>query len=220
MAKVIDALFLRLRSGAFFYRFTWFNRILLSAAFIPTGSVKLLGRRFTSMGPDTPIGAFFEAMFQTGLFWHFIGLSQIVAGVLLLIPRFSHLGAAVFFPIILNIVIITIGLDFGGTPVVTVSMLLSISYLCFWDWHRFRPLFTTRPPLDAVPQPLLDKWERAGFLTFGVCLMGFFLVTRGLLHSGTTVFVLALGFAAGLFTLGRYLWLWRTGRLSATAGVA
>jgi hypothetical protein len=165
------------------------------------------------MGPETPIGAFFEAMFQTGLFWRFIGLSQIVAGVLLLVPRFSHLGAALFFPIVLNIVVITSGLDFGGTPVVTVGMLLSVTYLCVWDWHRFRGLFTTNPPLEAVPQPRLDSLERVGFLVFGASLMGFFLVTRGLLTTGLTLLCLAGGFLGGLFALGRFLWLWRKGRL-------
>ena len=210
---MLDALFLRLRRGPFFYRLAWFNRILLAAAFIPTGSVKFMGQRFTLMGPETPIGAFFEAMFQTGLFWRFIGLSQIVAGVLLLIPRFSHLGAAIFFPIILNIVVITVGLDFGGTPVVTASMLLSVTYLCVWDWHRFRALFTLSPPLMAVPRPRLDRWERTGFQAFALCLLGFFFVTRGQLDSGFMLLSLVGGFLAGLLTLSRYLWLWKKDRL-------
>lgn len=45
-----------------YHRFTLFTRVLLAAGFIPTGMVKLLGQRFTSISPGHPIGAFFEAM--------------------------------------------------------------------------------------------------------------------------------------------------------------
>ncbi|MFT5143546.1 MAG: hypothetical protein ACI80V_001179 [Rhodothermales bacterium] len=60
---------------------------MLAAGFIPTDTVKLLGHRFTTISPDLPIGAFFEAMYQTGLFWRFIGLAQVVAGILSLFPE-------------------------------------------------------------------------------------------------------------------------------------
>ena len=64
--KLIDGPFLRLRSSAFCYRFTLFTRILLAAAFIPTGMVKLMGQRFTLISPEHPIGAFFEAHIEQG----------------------------------------------------------------------------------------------------------------------------------------------------------
>jgi uncharacterized membrane protein YphA (DoxX/SURF4 family) len=165
MRKTVDALFLRVRSIPFFWRMTLFTRILLAAGFIPTGMVKLLGNRFTLMPVDTPVGAFFEAMYQTGLYWQFIGGSQVLAGILLLIPRTAHLGALLFLPIMANIFVITFSLGFKGTPFVTALMLLAVLYLCAWDYHRWRGVVTERPwaPGTVVPQPRLDWMERAGF---------------------------------------------------------
>lgn len=204
----IDRAFLWIRSCAFCYRFTLFTRVLLAAGFLPTGMVKLLGQRFTLIGPEHPIGAFFEAMYQTGMFWRFLGLAQVVAAACLLVPRLAHLGAALFLPIMVNIFVITVGLDFRGTPFVTGPMLLAVLYLCAWDFHRFRPLVTTAP-LDApVPTPRLDKWETVGFVVFAGSLLTFFGATRGLASTSAGLACMAAGFAAGIATLGRFLWVW------------
>lgn len=124
-----DRLFLWVRSKALFYRLTLFTRIMLAAGFIPTGMVKLLGQRFTTMPPTTPIGAFFEAMYQTGLFWRFIGAVQVVAGVLLLVPRVAHLGALMFLPVIVSIVVITVALEDAARPSCATARCLGASRL-------------------------------------------------------------------------------------------
>ena len=98
-------------------------------AFFPTGLVKLTGQRFTLLGVDTPVGFFFEAMYQTGPYWRFIGLAQITASVLLLIPRTATLGALLFLPIGTSIFLITWGVGFQGTVWVTSGMLLAVVYL-------------------------------------------------------------------------------------------
>lgn len=211
----IDRPFFWIRRCAFCYRFTLFTRILLATAFIPTGMVKLMGERFTLIPVGNPIGDFFEAMYQTGFFWRFIGLAQIVAAVLLLIPRFAHLGAAIFLPIIINIFVITLSLNFAGTPVVTGLMLLAVTWLCVWDFHRFRPMLTTAPLEHAVHQPRLDRWEFAGFTIFGVCLMSVFGMIRGVIIPAFVPILIIAGFAAGLFTLARFLWVWWKDRTPA-----
>lgn len=204
---LIDRTFSWIRSSPFFYRFTLFTRLLLVAGFLPTGMVKLLGERFTVLAPDDPIGAFFEALYQTGLYWRFLGLSQVLAAVLLLFPRLAHLGAAVFVPIMLNIFVITVSLGFKGTPFVTGPMLLAALYLCFWDFHRFRPLFTVKPLQQEVAEHRLDRWEKSGFAVFGVSLVNFFGLTRSLYDADLARVSIVVGFAAGLFTLGRFLYL-------------
>lgn len=214
---VIDQLFLRVRSGPFFYRFALFTRVLLAAGFIPTGMVKLLGQRFTLITPDHPVGAFFEAMFQTGMYWQFLGLTQVTAGLLLLLPRTAHLGAAMFWGVILNIFVITISLDFRGTPIVVGLMLLAVTYLCAWDWHRFRSLFTLTPLAAPVPVHRLDRWELAGFVTFSATLLVFFGATRSFAMARYIGVLVAVGFIAGLCTLGRFVWLRRAGRLATVA---
>lgn len=194
----------------FCYRFALFTRLLLAAAFVPTGMVKLMGERFTLMGPDTPVGAFFEAMYQTGGFRRFIGAAQVAAALLLFVPRLAHLGAALFLPIAVDIFVLTVALGFRGTPFVTGAMLLAVLYhLVAWDWHRFRGLFTTRPLRAAVSEPRLDRWERVGFVVFGVSLVAVLGTTRDLYSPEVALVGLATGFVAGLATLARFLWVWR-----------
>lgn len=210
----IDELFIRVRSKGFFLRFTLFTRILLAAGFIPTGMVKLLGFRFTILPETTRIGAFFESMYQTGLFWNFIGAAQIVAGVLLLVPRHAHLGALLFLPVIASINVINLALDFGLTTVITALMLLATVYLCCWDYHRFRSLFTTRPfeSRHRIPTLELDPWERAGFTVFAVALLAFFGGTRGMVPEPVALTAVPTGLAAGVFTLLRFCLLVRRRR--------
>jgi hypothetical protein len=207
-----ERLFFHVRRRPFFYRLTVFTRILLAAGFIPTGLVKLLGERFTLMPAATPIGGFFEAMYQTGLYWQFLGLSQIVAGLLLLVPPLAHLGAAMFLPIMANIFVVTVALDFTGTPVVAGLMLLAVLYLCLWDFHRFRPLLTESSLDVDVARHRLDPWETLGFTAFAAALLTLFLLTRGFLDTRLAVASLIGGTAAGLLTLGRFLWLVARGR--------
>ena len=207
MIGSVDRLFLWVRSTPFFLRMTWFTRILLAAGFIPTGMVKLLGRRFTLLPVDTPIGAFFEAMYQTGLYWQFLGAGQVFAGLLLLIPRFAHIGALMFIPIMVNIFVVTVSLGFRGTPLVTGLMLLAVVYLFAYDYHRFRGIFTTRPwsPDQVVPELKLDWMERIGFWTVGISMIAVWGATRSLASPEWVRSFLVLGLAAGLFTLVRFL---------------
>lgn len=214
---LLDRLFAIIRSSPFFYRFTLFTRVLLVAGFIPTGLVKLMGDRFTLLGTETPIGAFFEAMYQTGLYWRFLGLGQVVAACLLLLPPLAHLGAAMFMPIMVNIFVITVSLDFTGTPFVTGPMVLAACYLCFWDFHRFRPLLTRQPLPCEVAEHRLDRWELFGFVFFALALLNFFGATRSLFLVGLVRVSLVAGVVAGFFTLGRFLWLRQRRRLGQSS---
>ncbi len=210
-------LFVRLRRIPFFWRLTLLTRILMVAAFLPTGMVKLLGRRFTLLPVDNPVGAFFEAMYQTGVYWQFLGLSQVAAALLLALPATAHLGALLTLAITVNIFLITVGVGFTGTPMVTGPMLLAAVYLCAWDLHRFRSLWTVRswPAELTVPQPRLDPVERVGFTVFAFCVLAFFGTTRfaaAWLPPGALVVV---GAAAGLLALGRFGWIARRGHPGA-----
>ena len=117
-------------------RFTLVNRLLLAMAFLPTGLVKATGQRFTLISVDDPIGFFFEAMYQTGPYWRFIGAVQIVAAVCLLIPATATVGALPFLPVGMSILLITWGIGFGNTVFIAAGMLLSVIYLLCWDADR------------------------------------------------------------------------------------
>lgn len=124
--------------------FTWLTRALLAIAFIPSGLVKLQGERFTRLGIDTQVGFFFEALYRAGFYWNFLGAAQLLAAALLLIPRTRILGAAIYFPIVLNVFLITWSMHFQGTPFVTGLMLLGSIWLLLWDVRSIRCLFA--PP--------------------------------------------------------------------------
>ena len=98
----------RIRTEPLLYRFTLGTRILLAIGFIPTGIVKILGLRFSLLSTETEVGAFFEILYQSGVYWQFLGLAQILAGVFVLIRATSVVGAVMFFGITLNIFLITI----------------------------------------------------------------------------------------------------------------
>ena len=121
-----------------FILFTWTTRILLFIGFLPSGLKKLLGDRFTLLGIDNPVGFFFEALYRTGFYWNFLGLMQLLAGVLLLIPKTTFFGALLYLPIIINIFIIVVSMQFKGTPYIAGLMLLANLYLIFWDYKKLK----------------------------------------------------------------------------------
>ena len=84
------------------------TRVLLGLAFLPSGLTKVLGKHFTVLGIDNPVGFFFEALYRTGFYWRFLGICQLLAALLLLIPRTATIGSLIYFPLILNVSVITV----------------------------------------------------------------------------------------------------------------
>ena len=136
--KVLEKFHNAIYGKRIFNLFTWGTRILLFLAFLPSGLKKLLGTRFTILGTDTPVGFFFEALYQTGFYWNFLGFMQLLAGVLLLIPRTTFFGAILYLPIIINIFIIVVAMQFKGTPYIAGLMLLANLYLLLWDYKKLK----------------------------------------------------------------------------------
>lgn len=125
--------------------FTAFVRVLLAVSFIPPSIPKILHQPFTLI-PDThPVGAYFSALYNTGYYYDFLGWTQLAAAILLLIPRTSHIGALMFFPIVVNIAVLTNSVGFQGTWLVTLLMALAALYLVCWEYDRLKPIiFQTR----------------------------------------------------------------------------
>ena len=133
MSLSLDQLHARVKKNRLLKIFTVFTRILLALAFLPSGLTKVLGNRFTVLGIDDPVGFFFEALYRTGFYWRFLGICQLTVALLLVIPRTATLGALAYFPLILNIFVITVSMGFTGTPLITGLMLLASIYLLCWD---------------------------------------------------------------------------------------
>jgi hypothetical protein len=118
--------------------FTVIVRALLALAFMPSGLVKVQGHPFTLLPTSDPVGFFFAGFFSALGYYRFIGVMQILAAVLLLVPATATLGALIYLPIIANIFAITVGVNFEGTRVVTGLMLLADVYLLCWDYDRWK----------------------------------------------------------------------------------
>ncbi len=125
--------------------FTAFTRCLLAIGFIPPSYTKIIHQPFTSLPDSNPVGHYFNALYQTGFYYEFLGWGQMIAAILLLIPRTAHIGALMFLPIIVNIAVLTASVGFKGTWVITILMTLAATYLVAWEYDRLKPIvFFTR----------------------------------------------------------------------------
>ena len=77
--------------------------------------VKIVGERFASgLSEIHPMGAYLEALHHTGYYYTFIGIAQVLAAILLIIPRTVTMGAILYFPIIVNIWVLSLAVRFEG----------------------------------------------------------------------------------------------------------
>jgi hypothetical protein len=190
-----------MRQKTFMQIFTIYTRYLVGGAFIIAavgmgklnGSSNLMNSMDKPLQELAPIQQFFRVMTDSGLYWQFIGWSQILAGVLLMTQRFARLGALIFFGLILNIFIITIAYQFKGTPVITGLMLLAAIYLLVWDIQAFLPLITNKSFSSSYPSAVTDHpwWTGLGIVMVAI-IVGCFLFGLNL------IFQLGLPFLAGL----------------------
>lgn len=175
--------------------FIIYLRYLIGGAFVFAAIVKVKGERFTTYdGTDTPLNSpfhLFETLYQSGLYWKFLGYGQVFAGFLLMTQRYAKLGALMFLPIISNIFVITVSYDFKGTTYITGLMLLANILLVLWDWDELKILFNLTPVMENRNTWMNDKvWEITGlalfifdtlyrfftvgyniFLWFGICVL-------------------------------------------------
>lgn len=174
--------------------FIIYLRYLLGFAFVFASLVKIRGLRFTTeSGAENPINSawhFFETMYQSGLYWQFIGVGQFIAGALLLTQRYAKLGTVMYLAIIANIFVITISYDFRGTPIITGLMLLATILLVAWDWNYFKLFVNQKPNLETKKRLENDSiWQIAGLIILILVPMAKFFK-----NSKVTLILLALMF--------------------------
>jgi uncharacterized membrane protein YphA (DoxX/SURF4 family) len=164
----IEELYYEAKADKWFVKFAVFCRIALAASFIPAGYVKIMGERFTGLSPNNPLGHYFDALHLTGYYYTFIGITQIIIAILLLIPRTSLLGALMYFPIIVNICVLTYATRFAGTRIVTMMVLASL-FLLIWDYNRIKHILPFKQP--KTDPHVLNKplGMRLRIIFFGGC---------------------------------------------------
>ncbi len=136
----------KVRQNIWLHYFSIFNRVALAAGFIPAGIVKIMGQRFADgLSVIHPMGHYLEALSFTGYYYTFIGVVQTSAGLLLLIPRTVALGAVLYFPIILNITILSFAVRFDGSLLTSPLMTLSCLFLLLWNFDKLKFILPVKP---------------------------------------------------------------------------
>lgn len=200
LENILDDLHVSLTRRRWTQLFTAFTRCLLALGSIPPSIPKILHKPFTLLPDTDPVGHYFNALMQTGFSYEFIGWSQIVAAVLLLIPRTAHIGALMFLPIIANIAVLTTSVGFKGTWVITILMCTAAAYLTAWEYDRLKPiLFRTR---EEKPRRFSCQFITIPlFFAAGGALMGVLWWMIGM-GSLSNYFYVGLGLTATGFLFG------------------
>lgn len=151
----LEEIYYEAKSDRWFQGFALFCRIALAASFFPSGIVKIMGQRFAEgLPPNNPLGHYFDALYLTGYYYTFIGIAQIIIAIIILFPRTSFLGVLMYFPMIVNICVLTYATRFAGTRVNTM-LLFACLFLLIWNYDRLKYLFPNKHP--EIEPPVLKK---------------------------------------------------------------
>src|SRR6187200_2416874 len=125
LENILDGIHVSITRRRWTQLFTVFTRLILACGFIPPSIKKILHQPFTMLPDSNPVGHYFNALYDTGFYYEFIGWAQLIAALLLLFPRTAHIGALMFLPIIANIAVLTTSVGFAGTWLLTILMTLA-----------------------------------------------------------------------------------------------
>ena len=166
----IEEIYYEAKSDKWLQNFAVFCRVALAASFLPTGFVKIMGERFAEGLPhNNPLGHYFDALLLTGYYYTFIGIAQVIIAILLLIPRTSLLGALMYFPIILNICVLTYATRFDGTRLNTMAVLACL-FLLIWNYDRIKHILPFKQPKTDPPVLKRPLGNRLRIIFFGGCI--------------------------------------------------
>ncbi len=154
--SAFDQFYIKIKGNRWYWLFSIFCRLSLAYAFIVAGMVKILGERFASgLSTIHPMGAYLEALHHTGYYYTSIGIAQVIAAILLIIPRTVTLGALLYLPIIVNIWILSLAVRFEGSFVTSPLMVLANLYILVWNYDRLKYIlpFKKPPTYGIVEKP-------------------------------------------------------------------
>ncbi len=184
----------RCKQQSFLQIFTIYLRYLIGGGFVIAafGMGKFSGQQLLISSPGAgietlePLQQFFRVMSTSGLYWQFIGLTQVIAGGLLITQRYARLGAIIFFALISNIFIITLSYSFRGTPVITGLMLLATTFLILWDLNSFQFILRNPTRENLKEQQKLLIAEHPFWMLVGTIML-ITTIVMGVLHVNTGI---------------------------------
>jgi hypothetical protein len=180
ISSALDRLHSQAKQNGWLWLFSIFCRLVLALGFIPAAIVKLIDERFASgLSVNHPMGHYLEALHLTGYYYTFIGVVQMAAAIFLLIPRTATLGAFLYFPIILNICILTFATRFDGSLFTAPLMTLANLYILGWNYEKWKYILpfnrladdnfvTKRKSLESDVQTQDSAGGRGVFSRYGI----------------------------------------------------
>lgn len=168
MSNRLEQYYYEAKGNKWYGYFAVFCRLILAVAWVISGLVKIKGERFAAgLSHNHPLGQYFDALLNTGYYYTFIGVGQVIVAVLLLFPRTALLGAISSFPIILNICVLTYAVRFEGTRAATFMLLANLFLLC-WDYDRLKSILPFKQAkIDANPTHEKRVKNKFPFVFFG-----------------------------------------------------
>ena len=164
VSSKLDRLHFQVKENRWLRYFAVFNRIALAVGFIIAGLVKIMGERFASgLSVNDPMGHYLEALHQTGYYYTFIGVLQVTSAILLLIPSTATLGAILYFPIILNICVLSFAVRFEGSLLSSPLMVLANLYLLCWDYDKLKFIVSLNRHSIAKQKSVSNKFPTKFF---------------------------------------------------------
>ena len=174
-----EELYYEAKSDKWFQNLALFCRISLAASFLPAGYVKIMGQRFAEgLSHHHPLARYFEALLATGYYYTFIGITQVITAILILIPRTALLGTLIYFCMIINITVLTYATRFHGTRIVTI-MALACLYLLLWDYERIKHILPFKQPHSTSRVMIKPASNRLKLVFFGSCIAALSLIIMG-----------------------------------------
>lgn len=150
-------------------------RIFIGFAMLPAGLKKVLGEPFTDPGNTGPFHDFLHAFHDTGFFYPFVGLTQVLVALLLMTQRFALIGAMLLLPVLTTILVFCWSTAVYPTASVVTLMWLGNVGLLLWDIERWRGVIgragVEGPRAGAVTEDerlVVRHWAWAGFLVFAL----------------------------------------------------
>ena len=178
LEKILDSIHEKMTRNRVLQIFTIFTRFILFVGFTPPSITKILNKPFTILPDSNPVGAYFNALYNTGFYYQFIGWSQLIVAILLIFPRTAHFGALMFLPIIVNIAVLTTSVGFVGTWLVTILMSLAAAWLVAWDYDRLKPVLFYKREEKAKTFKLEFVWLPLLFAVGGATIAGIWALIR------------------------------------------
>lgn len=168
----------------------WFMvylRLVLAAGMIPYGATKIFPWQFPAptlsklvqrYGDSSPMGLLWTFMGASPSYSFFGGATELLAGMLLVVPRLATLGALVCIGVMSNVLMLNLGYD---VPVKlgSTNLLLMAGFILAPDLKRLADFFVLNRRVEpAIERPLFRRlWlNRAAValqVAFGVVLLSY-----------------------------------------------